>query len=148
MQACNQLSFKINTAEPRNRSIVTRSFSSWEKCGLGTRLLHTWSCILRKGGVTMHSTVYLPWSKAISLFVSVCGSASHWLFGESDHPGSCLSTYSNRTAFLCLTDGNKFHILLKKYFTVGTVILAHLFHSPQLVNSARISGNVLYHHGQ
>jgi len=40
MQACNQRSFKINTAEsaqPRNRSIVTRPFSSWGR-GLGTRL--------------------------------------------------------------------------------------------------------------
>jgi len=33
MQACNQRSFKINIAEsaqPRNHSIVTRRFSSWE----------------------------------------------------------------------------------------------------------------------
>jgi len=33
MQACNQRSFKINTAEsaqPRNHSIITRPFSSWE----------------------------------------------------------------------------------------------------------------------
>jgi len=33
MQACNQWLFKINTAEsaqPRNCSIVTRPFSSWE----------------------------------------------------------------------------------------------------------------------
>jgi len=99
MQACNQRSFKINTAEsaqPRNRSIVTRPFSSWE------------------GGVWAWD--YWQTGHSYLLF------HSNWLNGPSFAKGYCLQSVTSIVQTLLVAQCID-HILISDYLVIILLVI-------------------------